>query len=143
MPNGWEPYLEQITNKWSKLKGEFTVTNVCEHAAIYGLDGIPWATTKNWPGFHEYDHPLEQEDGSTTNVKVNEFGCAVKVAEGTRMPTAAGVRMGKCKFMMVSHVAEDQVTYLSRQGGGGACIAKTNKCIVIGIWSKELMMSNK
>jgi len=59
------------------------------------------------------------------------------------MPTAAGVRMGKTKFMMVSHSPEDKVTYLSRQGGGGACIATTNKCIVIGIWSKDIMMSNK
>ena len=77
------------------------------------------------------------------SIKVNEFNCAVKVSEGTRMPTAAGVRMGKCKFMMVNHVAEDQVTYLSRQGGGGACIAKTKQAIVIGIWNKDIMMSNK
>jgi hypothetical protein len=60
-------------NKWSKVKGEFTVMNVCESAAIYGLDGVLWAATKNWPGLHEYDHPLEQDDGSTTQVKVNEF----------------------------------------------------------------------
>ena len=93
-------------NKWSKVKGEFTVTNVCDHAASYGQDGVLWAASKNWPGFHEYDHPLEQDDGSTTNIKVNEFNCALKVAGGTRMPTAAGVRMGKQKFMMVQHDAE-------------------------------------
>jgi len=34
------------------------------------------------------------------------------------------------------------VTYLSRFGGGGACIAKTKNAIVIGIWDKNIIMSN-
>lgn len=140
--NGWDSYIWQIQNKWSVKTGNFTTTNVCEHAAIIGIDGTPWVTSANWPGLHEYEHPLEQEDGSTSNIKVNEFNCALKVAGGTRMPTAAGVRMGHQKFMMVKHIPEDAVTYLSRQGGGGACIARTKNAIVIGIWDKNIIMSN-
>ena len=31
---------------------------------------------------------------------------------------------------------------LSRQGGGGACIAKTGKAILVGVWGKDVAMSN-
>ena len=98
---------------------------MCAHGAIYGTDGVLWAASPQWPGLHEYEHPLEQDDGSTTNIKVNEFTCAVAVTNGKRMPTAAGVRMGKTKFMMVSHDPETNVCYLSRLGGGGGCVDRT------------------
>ena len=49
------------------------MTNCCEHAAIYGLDGTPWATSASWPGLATYDHELEQEDSTFQTMKVNEF----------------------------------------------------------------------
>ena len=101
-----------------------------------------WAASPQWPGLFDYEHPLENDDGSTTNISVKEFQCAMQVAIGKRMPTAAGVRMGKTKFMMVSHDPETNTVYLSRLGGGGACIVKTNKALVIGIWDKNAVMSN-
>jgi hypothetical protein len=42
----------------------------------------------------------------------------------------------------VRHDAEDNVAYLSRQGGGGACICRTKNALVIGIWDKFKLMSN-
>lgn len=105
--NGWDSYIWQIQNKWSVKQTKYLTTNVSAHAAIYGIDGTPWATSADWPGLHEYDHPLEQDDGSTTNIKVNEFTAAMAVSNGKRMPTAAGVRMGNTKFMFVKHDPED------------------------------------
>ncbi len=64
------------------------------------------------------------------------------VSVGKRMPTAAGVRLGHTKFVMIKHEPEDGVAYLTRHGGGGACIAKTKNAIVIGIWDKNMIMSN-
>ena len=68
--------------------------------------------------------------------------CALAVSNGKRMPTTAGVRMGHTKFMMVRHDPEESVCYLSRMGGGGACVAKTKQALVIGIWDKNIVMSN-
>ena len=64
------------------------------------------------------------------------------VSNGKRMPTAAGVRMGNTKFMFVKHEPEGNICYLSRQGGGGACVVRTKNALVIGIWDKNLIMSN-
>ena len=37
--------------------------NVCEHAAIIGNDGSPWAQTSNFPGLSEYDFELDTMEG--------------------------------------------------------------------------------
>ena len=37
----------------------------------------------------------------------------------------------------------DKGAYLSRQGGGGATVATTGKLVIIGIWNKDKVMSNK
>ena len=57
------------------------------------------------------------------------------------MPTAAGVRMGNQKYVM--QTAEDGVAQLTRLGGGGACVARTKQAVVIGLWDKTALMSNK
>ena len=114
--------------------------NCCFAAAIYGIDGTPWATSADWAGLNEYDHALEQDDGSFKDVKVNEFHIALKAAEGQRAPSAAGIRMINTKFMFIRN--EDNVTYLSRTGGGGACVAKTKNALIIGVWDKNAKMSN-
>ena len=44
--------------------------------------------------------------------------------------------------MLIQHNPDRGSAYLSREGGGGACVAKTNTAIVIGIWNKSQKMSN-
>ena len=46
-------------------------------------------------------------------------------------------------MMMRPSPMVDKGAYLSRQGGGGATVAITSKVLVVGIWNKDLMMSNK
>ena len=139
MPNGWEDFIPHIENFYSKVKCEFTKKHTCTHSAIIGHDGVVWASSKNWPGLKEYEHSVEEMDGSATNVKVNELQAALGACNGIRNPTAAGIRMGGQKYVMQS--AEEGVAQLTRLGGGGACVAKTKKAIIIGVWDKTAMMS--
>ncbi len=83
-----------------------------------------------------------QEDESKKDVAVNEFECAKKAADGNRKPSEAGIRLNNQKYMLIMHNPDRSSVYLSREGGGGACIAKTNTAIVIGVWNKTASMSN-
>ena len=63
--SGWEGYIYQIQHKYDVKTSEYTKTNLCEHAAIYGNDGTAWAVSSNWPGLNEYVHTMDAEDGGT------------------------------------------------------------------------------
>ena len=45
--------------------------------------------------------------------------------------------------MMLRHNPESNSVYLGREGGGGACVARTNTAVVIGVWNKSTNMSNE
>ena len=51
--------------------------------------------------------------------------------------------MANQKYMFIKHNPESSSAYLGREGGGGACIARTNTAVVIGIWNKAAEMSDK
>ena len=141
--SGWEAYIYQIQNKYDATTGQYTLTNVCEHAAIYGTDGTAWATT---PGFqlysYEFEVPTEDLLG-TKKVPINEFQCVVEATKGNRKPSEAGIRMANQKYMLIKHNPECNSAYLGREGGGGACVARTKSAVIIGIWNKAAVMSDK
>ena len=76
MTSGWEGYVHMIEHRYNKKKQQYTKTNICKCAAIYGMDGTPWAVSANWPGLHIYEHEQESEYGGTELVQVNEFNIA-------------------------------------------------------------------
>lgn len=43
--------------------------------------------------------------------------------------------------MFIKHDSENNVCYMSREGGGGATAFKTKDALLIGIWKKDLPMS--
>lgn len=89
---------------------------------------------------------MEQEDGSKKPVQVDEVKCAIEAAKNNRSGGngGAGIRMGQTKFMILRPSPEyDKAAYLSRQGGGGATVALTKDLVIIGIWDKDMEMSNK
>ena len=49
--------------------------------------------------------------------------------------------MANQKYMLIKHNPEVQSAYLGREGGGGACIARTGTVILIGVWNKSAQMS--
>ena len=64
----------------------------------------------------------------------------LQAANGNRKPCAAGIRFINTKFVFIR--SDEGVTYLSMQGGGGACICKTKNAVLIGVWDKNAVMSN-
>merc|ERR1712146_700795 len=110
-------------------------------AAIYGHDGTMWASSGECPALTTYQHPLEQMDGSTSNVEVNEVACAMGASDGNRNPSEAGVRLGGVKHMLVYKDDESAVAQLTCSGGG-ACVGKTASAVVIGVWKTDQVDSN-
>ena len=139
--NGWDSYIWQVQNSYSVKKGSYIKMNVCQHAAIIGIDGTPWATTSEFPALTEYEFELDSLEG-VSMIKVNELKCAMAAAVGNRNPTAAGIRLGGMKYVMTSHDQSCNLAQLTRMGGGGACIMKTKNALVIGTWSKDAVMTN-
>ena len=144
--NGWDKYINDIINRWSHKQEKYTVNNSCLHAAIIGLDGTQWAASADWPGLKTYDHDLDDGFGTIEKVNVDELKCAIGASEGNRNPSAAGVSVAGIKFVLNKHEPAEGTSaasaYLIKMGGGGACICKTKQAIVIGIWGKDLPMSN-
>ena len=58
------------------------------------------------------------------------------------MPTAAGIRLGGMKYVLTSYDQSCSLAMLARFKGGGACVMKTKNAIVIGMWNKDLVMTN-
>ena len=75
-------------------------------------------------------------------MKVNEHKSAMAASTGNRMPSAAGIRIGGVKYVMTSYDQSCNLAMLSKAGGGGTCIMKTKNAIVIGIWNKDMVMTN-
>ena len=139
--SGWEGYIYQIQNKFDHTTQQYKLTNVCEHAALFGLDGTMWASTQGFQ-LYNYEFEMTQEDGSKKKVNVNEFNCVVEATTGNRKGSEAGIRMANQKYMMIKHNPENNSVYLGREGGGGACVARTKSALVIGIWNKAAQMGN-
>ena len=80
------------------------------------------------------------DDGGEAEIKVNEFECVKGAASGSRMPSPAGIRIADKKYVFVRHDQEYSSTYMTRQGGGGACVAQTKTAIIVGMWEKDAEM---
>lgn len=83
--NAWQTYADQVLNRFDYDTNDWAITGVCSGAAIYGHDGSLWANAGEEGGnLTTYEHPLEQMDGSTQNVPVNEVACALGACDGNR-----------------------------------------------------------
>jgi len=140
--NAWQTYADQVMNRFDYDTNAYSVNNVCNGSALYGLDGSIWASAgEEGSNLTTYQHPLEQMDGSTENVEVNEVTCAVGAADGNRQPSPAGIRMGGEKYMLTYKDEEAAIAQLTRRGGG-ACVGKAATVVVVGFWKKDKQDSN-
>ena len=77
-------------------------------------------------------------EGGTEKVMVDEWQIVDAVSTGQRKP---GIRIGKEKYTFLRFTPEYRSAHLAKSKGG-ACLVKTPKCVIIGIWDKETNMSN-
>ena len=134
--------MDQVVNKLDYDTNEWVVTGVASACAIYGLDQAPWAYTPNFPELKTYDFEIEEMDGSTKSVSVNEIDCAIQAGEGKKNPTEAGLRMDNTQYMLTYFDEDTGVAQLARRGGGGAAICKTTTGVIIALFEKEGVDSN-
>ena len=70
----------------------------------------------------------------------------MKAATGDRKGgQECGLRICNQKYMFIrADTSSEGVKFasMSRQGGGGACVAKTDKALLVGVWGKDVPMSN-
>ena len=69
---------------------------------------------------------------------VDEWAIVDAVSTGQRKP---GIRIGKEKFTFLRFIPEYRSAHLGKSKGG-ATLCKTVKCVIIGMWNVDTMMSN-
>merc|ERR1719464_2074482 len=96
----WQTYADQVVNRFDYDVNDWSITNVCTGAGIYGQDGTLWASSGSEGGdLTTYNFTLEGM-GTSEDVEVNEVACAMGAADGNRQPSKAGIRMGGVKYML-------------------------------------------
>ena len=140
----WDTYVHQIQNTLDPATNNWSCTNVCVYACVYGHDGAAWAASQGFQ-LATYESDLKQEDGSTKKVNCNEHAALMKACNGDRKGgQECGIRICNQKYIFLQNREDSGVKFciLSRQGGGGACAALTGKALIVGVWDKAQQMSN-
>ena len=60
--SSWEPYIQLIQNTFNASPGQWSEINVCEHAAIYEVDGRKWGTSDGFE-LSNYEMQIDTDDG--------------------------------------------------------------------------------
>ena len=103
-----------------------------------------WAASQGFQ-LATYEIEIPTEDGGKEKVTCNEHAALMKACAGERKGgQKCGLRICNQKYMYITGGEEDGVKYavLSRQGGGGACVALTKQTLLVGVWGKDAVMSN-
>ena len=77
MANGWDKLVLELVNKYDPKTSSHSVRSVCCNVAIYSKTGDLYASYPSGFKLSSYEHQVEQEDGSTKGVQVDEVKCAI------------------------------------------------------------------
>lgn len=121
----WDSYIDQLIGS-SNL----------EHACI--LDNSEYAVCgaskdfalKEFKKAFDYDDSGKQFEINETKILINIF------KNKGQVPNPPGIFLNGDKYMLVDFDEDTKVCYLSKPNGG-ACLALTNKCVIVGTWSKN------
>ena len=107
----WEKFIEDKIINYVTEEGH-NYERACSNGAIFGLDGSKWATSEKFP------------------VSADEVKAITKFFNDHQ---AISLMIAGKKYQVTCNNQDSNSVYL-KVTGGGACVAKTNKAIVIGTY---------
>ena len=141
----WDPYVHQIQNTFDPDTNSWKVTNVCSYAWIGGHDGTKWASTEGFE-LGAYEAEIMGPD-LVTMVKVpcNEPAALVACAGNGGKRNGGqecGIRIANQKYMVNRQSDEGDIKCVAlSKTGGGAFVAVTKQCLIVGSYLKDQPMS--
>jgi len=109
--SGWDAYRDNL------IKG-----GNCSEAAIIGLDGSVWTTSKGLA-----------IDATQARAIVSGFANSAGLQAG-------GIRLGEVKYMFIQ---SDESQIQGKKGSAaGVSVAKCNQCVVIGVYGDGMQAGN-
>jgi len=122
----WQPYVD------TQLVG---MGNISQALICSATDGSVWGTTPDF-ALRFYRTNVMVDDGSEKEVEINEIATLLELCNnGTRPPH--GLRLNGEKFQILRTASDPTIVY-AKKPKGGACIYKTNSCIIIGVFDENM-----
>ena len=128
----WVDWVNGYIINHTESSGE-VLYGVCRRGTIASFaDGAIWGETNF--NFLEYEFEMEDDNGKMVKGKVNEFNSLKEAWDNEgRSKSFGGIRMNNEKFVLSKFDSDTETMYL-KSPLGGACVAKSGQCFVIGIF---------
>lgn len=129
--NPWQQYVDQVMHQLDYDTNQWVKENICSAVAIYGDDGSCWAYSPTFPELTTYTHTVEY-GAEKESFEINEHFCCIEATKGVKMPTKAGIKINKIKYMLTH--CEDGIAQLRAPKETGAIIGKLNTAVIIALF---------
>ncbi len=111
-------------------------------AVLDCLDGLVLAHSDNFI-ISEYELDFPTETGEKTKLKIDEACILVNVVTNKGfVHTPPGIWIAERHYRLISFMDEINTAYL-KCPNGGATVTKTNKLIIVGVWSQVDTLLNR
>jgi Profilin len=132
--DGWLAWINSYIINHIESNGD-CVYGICRRGAIYEAETGKKYGDINFD-FLAYDLEIKDENDKVHTIKVNEYECFKTFweSDGKTIPYQ-GIRLNNEKFVLSNFDSDRQVAYMTGENKG-ACIAKSEKLFVIGIYYK-------
>ena len=126
---------------WQDHINKLMSSNALDGAAIIGLqDAKVYGISKDL-SIGVYEALIKDENGEAKKCTANEAQILVDFCNKKgKVPVPPGIWINKKRYYLLNWRDESNVGYV-KTNQGGACIAKTNKCVIVGVWSNAKIPS--
>ena len=119
---------------WQANVDKLIKTNHCYAAAILGLEGKIYATSKDL-ALAPREHEISNEKGGKDKVTIDEAKQLIEAVNNAGTPkNSSCLYLNGEKYLLTTWRPEDNVGYYKILNGG-ATVVKTGKTVIVGLWS--------